>query len=308
MESYTCKSPILFLVFNRPDVTKRVFESIRQARPSKLYVAADGARLDREGETARCQQVRDIATAVDWDCEVKTLFREENLGCGKAVSEGITWFFENVEEGIILEDDCLPQLSFFLFCDALLEFYRDSDEVFHIGGTNPFNIKGSSNTYHYTVYNRIWGWACWRRSWKHYDFDIKQWPQLKKEGFLEQALGVKGAAVFSPALDKCYSKKMDTWDHQWLLARLRLGLAIQPGVNQISNIGFGPDATHTVSNQSSVANMNTGKLEFPLLAPKEFKPNKDLDKRYADLIAPKGFFHRAIRGLLRFFCGRKPSK
>jgi hypothetical protein len=306
--TYQCKSPVLFLIFNRPDVTARVFESIRAARPSLLYVAADGARLDREGEAERCQQVRDIATAVDWDCEVKTLFRDENLGCGKAVSGAITWFFENVEEGIILEDDCLPHPSFFRYCDELLERYRDSDKVFHIGGTNPFNKDGSSNTYHYTVYNRIWGWASWRRSWRHYDFDIKQWPQLKAEGYLERALGEKGAAVFAPSLDQCYSKTMDTWDHQWLLARLRLGLAIQPGVNQISNIGFGPDATHTKSTQSTIANMNAGDLEFPLRAPKEFKANGNLDKRYANLLVPNGIFYRITRKLFRIFLKRGATK
>ncbi len=166
-------TPVLFLIFNRPDTTTRVFEAIREARPSRLYVAADGPRADKEGEAQRCLETRKITEAVDWPCEVRRLYREENLGCKLAVSSAITWFFTHEEEGIILEDDCLPDQSFFPFCAAMLERYRDDGRIMMVLGTSLLPPGGGPDAdYLFTQYFLIWGWATWRRAWEKYDIEM----------------------------------------------------------------------------------------------------------------------------------------
>ena len=159
-------TPILFLVFNRPDTTSKVFQRIREIQPLKLFIAADGPRPEKEGEKEKCETVkRSVLENIDWPCEVKTLFRNNNLGCGKAVSNAITWFFQNVEEGIILEDDILPDKSFFNFCKDLLEKYRYDERIKVIGGSNIHKKAGIKDSYYFSSICRIWGWASWRRVW-----------------------------------------------------------------------------------------------------------------------------------------------
>jgi hypothetical protein len=168
------KSPILFLIFNRPDTTKAVFESIKSIKPLKLYIAADGARGNKLGEDLLVEETRAIIQSVDWECEVKTLFRKENLGCKVAVSSAIDWFFENEEQGIILEDDCLPDASFYGFCENLLDYYKNDERVFHISGNNfQDGIIRGDGSYYFSKYNHSWGWATWRRVWKTYDVNMK---------------------------------------------------------------------------------------------------------------------------------------
>jgi hypothetical protein len=161
---HSLNTAVLFLVFNRLDTTKQVFEAIRQAEPPRLYVAADGARANKEGEADKAQAVRDyIMQNIDWEYEVKTLFQEENLGCKYAVSGAIDWFFENEEMGIILEDDCLPSQSFFWYCEELLKKYKDNTRVWHIGGTNTEIIsKDILSSFYFSQLNNIWGWATWK--------------------------------------------------------------------------------------------------------------------------------------------------
>lgn len=249
MDSYSCKSPVLFLVFNRPDVTKRVFEAIRQARPPRLYVAADGAREDREGEDQLVEETRRIATAVDWDCKVITLFREENLGCGRAVSEGITWFFENEPEGIILEDDCLPISDFFRFCDLGLERFSDESRIAQICGLKRCgNIDFAPYSNCYMNFGSIWGWASWRRAWATYSFNpstikysASDCRSLRKEG-----VTAKAALFLEKKLQLISDGALDTWDYQWTAVKLKnRHLSVVPNCNLIVNIGFGDDATHT---------------------------------------------------------------
>ncbi len=246
----TASTPVLFLIFNRPDVTKIVFEAIRKARPSKLYVAADGARKAKEGETEKCEAVRAIIEKVDWECEVKKLYREKNLGCKVAVSSAIDWFFQHEEEGIILEDDCLPDQSFFGYCAHLLAFYRDDERVMHISGDNfQFGIKRGEASYYFSRYSHIWGWASWRRAWKHYDVAMETFPAFKKnkkigkitENYFEQIF-------WMGKFEKTYKGAIDTWDYQWNFAMWNQnGLAVIPNENLVSNIGFNTEATHTSS-------------------------------------------------------------
>ena len=274
-------SSVLFLVFNRPDVTKRVFDAIRQARPPKLYIAADGPRKDRVGEAEQCKAVQDIVSKVDWPCEVSRLIRQDNLGCKIAVSSAIDWFFSQESEGIILEDDCLPHPDFFPYCDELLERYRDDERVGLISGTSFGDLRAESllkgnEDYLFTRYPSIWGWASWRRVWVDYDVNIVLWNEYSFDiSMLVPSLRVR--KKITQFFNLVSSRKIDTWDYQvsfllWITSRL----SIAPRFNLIENIGFGPQATHTkyadrVNNDR--CKMGLGYLDFPLRAPKIMTPN-----------------------------------
>lgn len=260
---------ILFLIFNRPHTTRRVFEAIRQARPRRLYVAADGPRADREGEAEKVAQVREIATQVDWPCEVKTLFREKNLGCKMAVSSAITWFFEHEEQGIILEDDCLPHPDFFRFCEELLDYYADDDRVWVITGNNfqDGQLRGNAS-YYFSKYNHCWGWASWQRAWEKYEVDISFWPDWKKSvDWHKKIPDPIERSYWQRIFDQVYLGKINTWDYQWTATVWYYeGLTAIPNVNLVSNIGFGVDATHTISMNDPHANLPVfplGKIKHP---------------------------------------------
>ena len=269
---------VLFLVFNRPDTTQQVFEAIRQAKPPRLYVAADGPRANREGEAERASQVREIATAVDWPCEVKTLFRDENLGCKKAVSSGIDWFFENEEQGIILEDDCLPHPDFFKFCETLLNRYVSDERVWVVTGDNfQDGQQRGDGSYYFSRYNHVWGWASWRRAWTKRDMEIKFWPNWKNslewKAWLPDRVERK---YWTEIFDQMYRQEIDTWDYPWTASVwFHGGLTATPNVNLVSNIGFGPDATHTTVNSEMSCRQtdSVGKL----IAPNVFIHSTDAD-------------------------------
>jgi hypothetical protein len=261
---FTPPSPIntavLLLVFNRPSTTRQVFEAIRHALPPRLYIAADGPRSSNLGEAERCAEVRRIAMAVDWPCEVKTLFRDENLGCRRSVSGGITWFFEHEERGIILEDDCLPHPDFFWFCEELLERYSDEERVSVITGNNfQEGQKRGDASYYFSKYNHCWGWASWRRSWQYYQGDLPFWPAWSS--------APEWQAIHPDPVERRYwtkifeivrAGKIDSWAYPWTGSIWhQKGLTITPNVNLVSNIGFGPDSTHTASPDSPQANMDT---------------------------------------------------
>lgn len=302
------KTPVLFLVFNRPDTTERVFEQIRIAKPTKLFIAADGPRDDKEGEIERCSKVREIVKKVDWDCEIKTLFREKNLGCKMAVSSAISWFFENVEEGIILEDDCLPNQSFFSFCSSLLVHYRDNSHIMHISGTNFQNgkIRGQG-TYYFSKYPLVWGWASWRRAWKLYDLEMNNLELFLKSNSIENISHDKDEQAFwLNYFAIVHSGKINTWDIQWLFSILfRNGLSIIPNKNLISNIGFGIEATHTIG-ESKFSNLPIKKLDkivHPAFIKREFEADYYYYKHCCNRQEPflsKGInqIKRVIRGFL----------
>lgn len=234
------QTPVLFIIFNRPDVTQKAFDAIRAAKPEKLFIAADGPRTNHPTDAKNCAETRSIATKIDWPCEAKTLFRDTNLGCGYAVSGALDWFFENVEEGIILEDDCVADLTFFPFCTELLARYRDNEKIMHISGDNfQYGRKRGSASYYFSEYPHIWGWATWRRSWKHNDFFCVPEPERRAN-----------------------------WDAQWWQAVTKnKGLCILPNMNLVSNIGFGTDATHTRDIERFAA-LPTETMPFPLIHPR----------------------------------------
>ncbi len=265
-------TPILFLVFNRPDTTKQVFAKIREVKPKQLFVAADGAREYKEGEQAKVDEVRKlILENIDWDCEVKTLFRDKNLGCGKAVSQAITWFFDNVEQGIILEDDCLPDLSFFPFCEELLEKYKDDERVMMISGYNALGSYPSTASYIFSRIGAIWGWATWSRAWKHYDTNNHLWKQVKEQQILENLFikDTNQTDYRKKVLEKTFNGEIDTWDYFWTFNRLiQMGTSIVSKDNLIQNIGFGEDATHTINRNAALEDVPvhsiTSQLTHPL--------------------------------------------
>lgn len=245
------RTAVLFVVFNRPEPTARVFEAIRKARPPRLYVAADGPRDGREGEAEKVEAVRRIATSVDWPCDVRTLFRAENLGCRYGPSLAISWFFDNEEQGIILEDDCLPNQSFFWFCETLLDRYRCDTRIWQISGTTFFadKISLTGSDYIFSRYGPIWGWASWRRAWNHYDVDLNQWPEMKRPEMMENVYpdpSERGAKLRLG--DRLFEKGYDAWDYQWGMTKnYNNGLSVIPMRNLIQNIGFDIDATHTIN-------------------------------------------------------------
>lgn len=294
---------VLFLVFNRLDTTKQVFEAIRQAKPPRLYVAADGARSIKEGEAEKVQAVRDyIMQNIDWECDVKTLFRDKNLGCKYAVSGAITWFFENEEQGIILEDDCLPSQSFFWFCEELLERYKNDERVWHIGGTNPIDTQLISSEYYFSEYNRIWGWASWKRAWSVYDVEISAWPNIKTMNVLKEILGESEANKYERLFDRVYEGKIDTWDYQWFLYRLLNGKAIIPKVNLISNIGFGEEATHTFDIEHKLSKLPRGEFKFPIVHPDYLIVDKERDLSWKLFSSESiSVFSKVKKNINRFF-------
>jgi hypothetical protein len=278
-------TPILLLIFNRPVQTSRVFEVIKHVEPRRLFIAADGPRTHIVGEDVRCEEARAIVERIDWKCELRTLYRDSNLGCRKAVSSAIDWFFEQVDEGIVLEDDCLPHPDFFPYCEELLERYRYDTRIMQICGLNVLQgWKRHEYSYYFSAYGPVWGWAGWRRAWKYYDVDMKLWSSIKQEGMIEDiCLDAEEMAWRQDIYEKLYKAEIDTWDLQWGFAKMfNSGLCITPAVNLISNIGFGINATHTCSGSDPFANIPTFDMRFPLIHPPYMVRDRLSDKRYFD--------------------------
>lgn len=270
MSEWQLKTPVAFIIFNRPDTTARVFAQIAKAKPPKLLVVGDGPRASREGEAERVAATRAIIQQVDWPCEVLTHFSDVNLGCKKRVSSGIDWIFERVEEAIILEDDCLPSQTFFRFCQEMLERYRHDQRVGLISGDNfHFGKSYDANSYYFSKYVHIWGWASWRDRWQgHYDVEMRHWPRIRDEGRLGDIVPSRDQRKYWESIfEMMHQQKIDTWDYQWVFTNWVGGrINIMPSVNLISNIGFGADATHTRSS-SPLANMALSEMTFPLQHP-----------------------------------------
>ena len=239
-------TPVAFFIFNRPAATDIVFEAIAQAKPKKLLVIADGPRFSEEAE--KCEKARAVIDKINWECQVLTDFSEKNLGCKRRISSGLDWVFSEVEEAIILEDDCLPAPSFFNYCEALLEHYRCDERIMHISGNNFQAGQSITNySYYFSKYTFVWGWASWRRAWKHYDVDLKTWSSSRKlDVVISMCETPHEQKYWSDIFDRVFNNAVDTWDYQWLYACWsQNGLSILPNSNLVSNIGFGSDATHT---------------------------------------------------------------
>jgi len=284
-------TPVLFLIFNRPDTTQQVFNAIRNARPPRLYIAADGPRDQRPEDRELCTSARSVTNQVDWPCDVQTLLREQNLGCRIAISSALDWFFQREEEGVILEDDCFPDPSFFLFCQELLSHYRDDHRIMHISGDNfqQGRVRGTGS-YYFSRYSHVWGWASWRRAWKFYDVTMSSFPRFAQEGGMR--------SIFRSSQERRYWQRkfslarrgtIDTWDYQWAYAIwTHHGLSIIPNVNLVANIGVGAGATHTAgAHRGTLASGvgSIGNLTHPLFL-------------LPDEVADRFTFHRHFLGPL----------
>ncbi|NLK47110.1 MAG: nucleotide-diphospho-sugar transferase [Treponema sp.] len=293
--------PVLFLTFNRLETTIQVFEQIKKQKPTQFFLASDGPRVDKIDEANVVHSVRKyLLDSIDWRCEVHTLFRSKNLGCGKAVSSAITWFFDNVEYGIILEDDCLPSDSFFKYAKELLLYYKKEPSVMHIGGYNPLDISlNGTDSYYFTKIHQCWGWASWRRSWKNFSYDItieeyKNFIHSRK--FKQVFPHIEERRYWKRVFREMTDQKINTWDYQWTFAILKnMGFCINPCRNLISNIGFSKDALHT----TDIHNKNNNALRYEIFDinhPAEIILNKEFTDRISE-----EHFNIPINHLFRYY-------
>ncbi len=263
-------TPVALMVFNRPGPTRLVFAAIAATRPVRLLVVADGPRADRQGERQLCDEVRKIVSAVDWPCKVETNFSEENLGCRRRVISGLDWVFSLAEDAIILEDDCLPDPTFFPYCAELLERYRDCEQIGIIGGFNPMQQSFPfPYSYYFTRMVHIWGWATWRRTWRKYDASLTAWPAIKQGKVLAQMWREpKSYKLWSGIFDRLHAGVgPDTWDYQLVYSLWTQNLLnVVPRRNLIQNIGFDKHATHTKSADPGLM-IQAQNLNFPITHP-----------------------------------------
>jgi len=273
----TQKLPILIIIFNRPKEAKYLIDAVRIYKPKEVYIAADGPRAWVSGESRKCVEARKIIDLIDWKCNVRTLFKDDNVGCYASVTSSIDWFFSNVEKGIILEDDCIPDQSFFRFCEQMLNEYQNTS-VMHISGSNflPDSIELESD-YYFSKYPRIWGWATWRKSWEKYTANVENLHEI--DALVDRTVNTPSEQKF---WKKCFysvyrTNKPATWDYQWVLTIWKSsGLCINPTTNLVENIGFSTDSTHTSKQPTWYTQSKS--LTFPLRAPKHFEVDEVADK------------------------------
>lgn len=305
MEGFS--TPILFIIFNRLDTSLRVFEEIRKQKPKKLYIAADGPRKNNSNDIENCKKTREIINKIDWSCDLKTLFRDENLGCGRAVSGAINWFFENEEMGIILEDDCLPHEDFFGYCEQLLVKYKDKDSIKLITGDNfqKGNTRGDAS-YYFSAYSHIWGWASWSRVWRDYDFSMSN---INKNDFViamkRYGFSAKEREIWLDKYELLKKNRIDTWDYQFSFSIWKnRGLNIIPNSNLISNIGFGESSTHTKDKKNPLSNLPTQPI-LPLTHPEKIEINCLADDFFYDYFWHKKIVNLVYRRLRRMLLSKK---
>jgi hypothetical protein len=295
------QTPVLLVIFNRPETTSLVFEAIRKAKPPRLYIAADGPRPNVPGDVERCAAARMVVRDVDWDCEVMTLFNDKNLNCGVAPSSAFTWFFKHEEEGIILEDDCLPSQSFFWYCEELLQRFRYDSRVMHIGGNNFLNgwRKDNDYSYYFSRSGHIWGWATWARAWEKFDYGIGLYKKMMGDQYFtnfflnwqEKFYRLRKFRKTSTTKDK-----VNWWDYQWDFARyIHSGLSIVPQVNLVKNIGFNEMATHTRNKNSRDSKLEANDIKLPLTHPPFMIWDKESDARYF-----RSFMKQTLLSKLRY--------
>ncbi|HEX6044448.1 MAG TPA: hypothetical protein VFZ22_08165 [Pyrinomonadaceae bacterium] len=301
------KTPVAVLIFNRPETTKRILSSVFQARPEKLFVIADGPRTDTDDQ-GKCEAARSCVDDFDWQCDVVKNYSESNLGCGLRPASGIDWLFQQVDRAIILEDDCLPEPSFFRFCEELLDRYRDEHRVAMISGNNfQLGKRRSEYSYYFSRYTHIWGWATWKRAWQNYDFQMREWQKLRETRWLEDVLQNHSAATFWQNTFDNVGNMRSVWDYQWAFTCwLHDQVAVLPQVNLVSNIGWGEAATHTKDPNNPAAFLATFAMDFPLRHPSAITIDREADNftfatQFADRPATpfarlRWRLSRAIRG------------
>jgi hypothetical protein len=293
-------TPVAFFIFNRPETTERVFGAIREAKPQKLLVVADGPRPTRPGEGARCKATRAVIERVDWECEVSTNYADTNLGCKRRIASGLDWVFKESEEAIILEDDCLPAPSFFPFCQSLLERYRNDERIFLISGNNFLGERSrNTNSYYFSSYTYIWGWASWRRALRLYDVDMKTWPEYRRSGRLGTVCKNRDERKYWEArFEQTYAGAVNSWDYQMLYACwFHDRLAVVPERNLVSNIGFSAEASHLALGDDATSNLPVSDI-WEITHPARVERDRWAD-RYIFKRIYKGRMRRVMQHLKR---------
>ncbi|MEY2486510.1 MAG: hypothetical protein QOH39_2158 [Verrucomicrobiota bacterium] len=278
-------TPVALIAFRRPQFTERVLQAIGRVQPRTMLVFADGPRPGNAGDIEACRATRALVDGLDWDCEVLKQYSDVNLGCGRGPATAIDWIFSQVPEAIILEDDCLPDPSFFHFCEEMLERYRNDERVMHIGGsTYQRGTLPVPYSYFFSCFNGAWGWATWRRAWKFFDLSVKRWPLLRDTTWLTDILEDKKAVgIWAKEFAEAYNRggEVGYWDHQWTFACwANSGLSVRPNRNLVSNIGCCENATNTLSAADPRANLPAGEMTFPLIHPPMVLQNRELDRRF----------------------------
>ena len=295
------QSAIAYIIFNRPRHTSETFAAIRAQRPPKLFIIADGPRPGHPTDTQRCLETRAIVELIDWPCEVHRNYAQHNMGCKRRVSSGLDWVFEHVESAIVLEDDCVPHVDFFPFCDTLLERYAEDPRVWVITGNNfQDGRQRGEAAYYFSKYNHCWGWATWRRAWKHYRVDIPFWTQWKLTAdWRKKTPDQVERNVWTGLLDRVQRGEIDTWDYQWTACVWHHGgLTATPRVNLVTNIGFGPDATHTVASddEQGLSVYPLGPMTHPSAVRQNTRADRYVfDRNFGGSNHPDRFFNRMRR-------------
>lgn len=286
------RAPVAFFIFNRPATTARVFEAIADVRPPRLLVVADGPRPTHPDDRRLCSETRAVVERVDWPCEVLTRYAETNMGSVLRIATGLDWVFDQTDEAIVLEDDCLPHPSFFAFCEELLERYREDRRVHMICGCNVIAPKRfTADSYCFSHLYRIWGWASWARAWETYDREMHAWPALRETGWLSRHLGGETETeIARTTFDMVHDGRLPTWDFPWAFAGLANdALSIRPSVNLITNIGFGPEATHERDPAHLFANLPVSEMTFPLRHPAAISALQAADAAEWRRVCPEWF-------------------
>lgn len=303
-----CQVPILLVTFNRPDTTKIVFEKIKELKPSVLYIYSDAPRLGNVNDEIKVNETRKIFDDINWECAVHKSFQETNLGCGAGVSHAIEWLFNTEEMAIILEDDCVPHISFFEFCIVMLNRYKDNEKVMHVSGTrwNP-EFKTNDSDYIFSRIGHIWGWATWRRAWSKYDFQMSTWPSYKKlDGTFNLFKDREISKYWDGAFDYVFNQKSKhTWDYQWQYTLFsNNALAVVPSVNLVSNIGT--TGVHASQSKSPNFFKETGFWVNSETPPEllEAEENFDIYHMKKHFLSHNSFVSKVYRGVQKLFAVR----
>jgi hypothetical protein len=290
------QTPILFIIYKNPSITKIVFDKIRELKPTVLFISADGAKTDLYEDVAEITATREVTELIDWDCNIYRRYSEKNLGCKLAVSGAITWFFENVEQGIILEYDCLPSTDFFVFCESLLEKYKNDIQISSITGNNfdyVMNNNGSlssernSASYYYSSLAKIWGWATWRRAWNNFDINLSKFQEYQNSNFItNQVIKKKHQKYWMNKIRQVVEgKNKTTWAFIWVFTHLsNKSFCVTPSVNLVSNIGFSDLGTHARNPKDILSNIPIIPMSMPLKTPKVVEINFLADARFTNLL------------------------
>jgi len=289
MNPYNTTSPVIFCIFNRPETTQRVFNEIAKTKPPALYVVADAARPQVQGEAGLCKECRAIAGQVDWPCEVTLDYAEDNMGCKQRIYSGISNAFKQFEFAIILEDDCLPSSDFFRFVDTMRDRYQDDQQVMQIAGTAFIRPLEPKQAYYRSAYATIWGWATWKRAWGHFDLTMPSWPEIRMDLEQNAPATSKHLSRYLRYIDQAYTGRLNTWDYQFIVHVLKnKGHCITPMYNLISNIGFGANGTHTQNTHNVHASTPHDSLPQNII----FDHNRALDLKKSTIQIDNSLYRR----------------